>query len=95
MKLKEDIKPISYIKTNAADILKKVNHTHRPVIITQNGEAKGIILDTGTYEEMRNAVGLLKIVTQSEREVQTGQIVKHQLVMKKISDKLKYARKTK
>ena len=43
MNLIEDIKPISYIKTNAADMLKRVNDTHNPIIITQNGEPAGFL----------------------------------------------------
>ena len=43
--LKADIKPISYIKTNAADMMKYVNECRNPVIITQNGEARAVLLD--------------------------------------------------
>jgi len=53
--IKEDIRPISYIKANAAEILAQVNETHRPVYVTQNGEAKAVLLDTESYE--KNAKG--------------------------------------
>lgn len=49
MNLKDDIRPISYIKTNAAEMLRRVNDTHNPIIITQNGEAKAVLLDTESY----------------------------------------------
>ncbi len=52
MKIKEDIRSISYIKANAADILKQVNKTHRPIYITQNGEAKAVLLDAESYEKI-------------------------------------------
>lgn len=89
MKLKEDIKPISYIKTNAADVLKTINTNHRPVIITQNGEAKGVFLDTETYEDMRSALGLLKVVSQAEENIAEKKLVNHNQVFEKIEKKLK------
>ena len=89
MKLKEDIKPISYIKTNAANVLKTINDNHRPVIITQNGEAKGVFMDTETYEDMRSALGLLKVVSQAEENIAENKLVKHNQVFEKIEKKLK------
>ena len=65
MNIKDDIKPISYIKTNAADMLKRVNETHNPLIITQNGEAKAVLLDTESYQSMINSIGILKNQNQS------------------------------
>ena len=72
MKIKEDIRPISYVKANAASILEQVNETHRPVYITQNGEAKGVLLDTESYEKMIKAIGLLKVLSQGENDVREG-----------------------
>lgn len=57
--IKNDIKPISYIKTHAADMLKRVNETHNPMIITQNGEAKAVLLDTESYQQMTKSIGIL------------------------------------
>ena len=74
MNIKDNIKPISYIKTNAAEILKKVNETHNPIIITQNGEAKAVLLDTQTYQSMRDSIGILKIVSQSEKDIEREQV---------------------
>ena len=50
--LKADIKPISYIKTNAADMMKYINETHSPIVITQNGEARAVLLDIESYQNM-------------------------------------------
>ncbi len=74
MKIKDNIKPISYIKTNAAEMLKKVNETHNPIIITQNGEAKAVLLDTQTYQSMRDSIGILKILSQSEKDIEREQV---------------------
>ena len=72
MNISEDIKSITYLKSKAADLLKQINNTHRPVIITQNGEPKAVIQDPKSYESMRNALSLLKLIAQSEEEIKKG-----------------------
>jgi prevent-host-death family protein len=72
MNLSEDIKPITYLKSRAADLLKQINETHRPVVITQNGEPKAVLQDPESYENMRNAIGLLKLISQGEEDIKDG-----------------------
>ena len=75
MKLQEDIRPVTYLKSKAADLLEQINVTHRAVIITQNGEARAVLQDPASYEQMRRAIGLLKLVAQGETDVQAGRTV--------------------
>jgi prevent-host-death family protein len=70
-----DIKPVTYFKSHAAAMLKQVNETHRPVVITQNGEAKAVLQDPESYENMRNAIGLLKLLSQGETDVRDGEVI--------------------
>jgi len=70
--LKEDIKPISYIKTNAADMMKYVSDVKNPVIITQNGEAKAVLVDIESYQGIKDAFNLMKILQLSEKEIEKG-----------------------
>jgi prevent-host-death family protein len=72
MNLSEDIKPITYLKSRAADLLKQINETHRPVVITQNGEPKAVLQDPESYENMRNAIGILKLLSQGEEDIKNG-----------------------
>jgi len=88
MNFKDDIKPISYIKTNAADMLKRVNETHNPIVITQNGEAKAVLLDTDSYQEMLNAIGILKLISQSEKEIEDGMILKNDAVFRELRNNI-------
>jgi len=69
---KNDIKPISYIKTNAAEMMKYVNDNRNPIIITQNGEAKAVLMDIDSYQNMQNAFALLNIIKISEDEIKKG-----------------------
>lgn len=81
---KDDIKPISYIKTNAADILDYINEKKHPIIITQNGEARGVFIDIESYQNMTNALSLLKIIQISEKEISNGDVRKCEDVFKDI-----------
>jgi len=74
MSMKNDIRPITYMKTRAADLLSQVNETKRPVIITQNGEPRAVVQDPRSYEDMRNALGLLKLISQGEEDVRNGNL---------------------
>ena len=72
MKISEDIRPVSYLKSRTADILAQVNETHRAVIITQNGEPRGVLQDTESYERMKTAIGLMKLLAQGEEDIRHG-----------------------
>jgi prevent-host-death family protein len=72
MRLKEDIKPVTYMKTRPAELLKKVSESGRPTIITQNGEAKAVLMDVESYEALRDAATLLQLAAQGEKDIQEG-----------------------
>ena len=62
------------MKTKASDLISQVNETRRPVVITQNGEPKAVIQDPQSYEEMKNTIGLLKLISQGEEDIRNGRI---------------------
>jgi prevent-host-death family protein len=70
--LKEDIKPISYIKTNAAEMMRYVNERKKPIIITQNGEARAVLVDIETYQKTQDAFALLNIIKLGENDIKNG-----------------------
>ena len=72
MHITTDIRPVTYLKSRAAELLKQVNETQRPVIITQNGEPKAVLQDPQSFENMRNAIGILKLITLGEEDVRMG-----------------------
>ena len=72
MGIKEEIRSISYVKANAAEIVGQVNESQRPVYITQNGEAKAVMLDIESYEKLKAAVGLLKLLSKGEHDIAEG-----------------------
>ena len=70
--LKDNVKPISYIKSNAAAMLSYVNERKTPMIITQNGEARAVVMDIDTYQGMEDAFALLGIIKLSEDAMAKG-----------------------
>jgi len=93
MKMSEDIRPVTYLKSRTADLLAQVNKTKRPVIITQNGEARGVLQDTESYESMKAAIAILKLVVQGEEDIQKGRVIPHDEVFRRIEKRLKSAGK--
>ena len=89
MNILQDIKPVTYLKSRAADLLKQINETHRPVIITQNGEPRAILQDPKSYEDMRNAIGMLKLISQAEEEIRDGKLKSQQEIFENIDNILK------
>jgi prevent-host-death family protein len=73
MRYSTQIKPISYLKANAADVLDKLQENRQPLIITQNGEAKAVMLDLATYENTQETLALLKILALGNQQIEQGQ----------------------
>jgi len=89
MNISTDIKPVTYLKSKTADLLKQINETHRPVIITQNGEPRAVLQDPKSYDNMRNAIGILKLISQGEEEIKNGKSKSQEEVFKNIENVLK------
>jgi prevent-host-death family protein len=67
-------KPISYLKANAAEVLKELAAQRQPMVITQNGEAKAVIHDVASYEETQETLALLKILALGNSQVAQGKV---------------------
>ena len=89
MSITKDIKSVTYLKSRAADLLEQINTTRRPVIITQNGEPRTILQDPQSYENMRNTIGLLKLISQGESDIESGKIKTQKEVFDNIERKFK------
>ncbi len=75
MRLSDRVKPVSYLKANAARILDDLKKGGEPLIITQNGEAKAVLQDIRQYEEMEETLALLKILAHGEKQAAEGKVV--------------------
>ena len=75
MQIERDVRPVSFMKTHAAELLRSVQESRRPVVITQHGEPKGVLMDVASYEELRRATLLLRLVAQGEADARAGRTV--------------------
>ena len=74
MKLSSNIKPISYLKANAADIVRNLGQQGQPLIITQNGEAKVVVQDIESFEQTQETMAMLKILALGNRQIESGKV---------------------
>lgn len=88
MKIKEDIKPISYLKSRSADLIAQINETHRPVIITQNGEPRAVIQDAESYQKTMNSLNLMRILAHGEKALQVGDTIIQDDLFRQIDNNL-------
>lgn len=88
MRIEHDIKPVTYMKTKAAELLRSVDKSRRPVVITQSGEPKGVLMDFTSYQELRQATLLLRLLAQGEADVRDGRIVPQEQVFKELRARL-------
>ncbi|WP_434607744.1 type II toxin-antitoxin system Phd/YefM family antitoxin [Pseudomonas sp. R1-7] len=72
MKLSSQIKPISYLKSHTAEIVKSITESREPLIITQNGEAKLVVMDVKSFEEQEDTMALLKLLAMGNQEIEEG-----------------------
>ncbi len=89
MSIKSEVRPITYLKSRAADLLNQVNETHRHVIITQNGEPKAILQDIESFEEMRSTLVMLKMLHHSEEAIRSGDVADNKEVFEDLENRLK------
>jgi len=88
MKLSESIKPISYFKANAAEIIKNLSEQNGTMIITQNGEARAVVQDIDTYEQTQESLAMLKILAMSKKSISEGEIKSAEKVFKELEQKI-------
>jgi prevent-host-death family protein len=74
MRYSSRIKPISYLKANAAEVLMQLAEQRQPLIITQNGEAKAVLQDVASFEETQETLALLKILALGTQEIAAGKV---------------------
>ena len=74
MKLSTAVKPISYLKAHASELIRNITNTRQALIVTHNGEAKVVVQDIRSYERMQETLALLKILTRSKQNIKRGKV---------------------
>ena len=89
MSLSSQIKPISYLKAHASEIVRNIGKQQEPLIITQNGEAKAVVQDIESYEQTQEAMALLKILALGSRQIEEGKVRPAADVIKRLRNRRK------
>lgn len=89
MKLSSQIKPISYLKAHAAEIVRNLGEHREPLVITQNGEAKVVMQDIESYEQTQETLALLKILAFGTRQIEEGKVQPAEDVTKRLRERAK------
>jgi len=89
MSLSSQIKPISYLKAHASEIVRNIGKQQEPLIITQNGEAKAVVQDIESYEQTQEAMALLKILALGSRQIEEGKVQPAADVIKRLRNRRK------
>lgn len=74
MRYSSQVKPISYLKANAAKVLTDLSEQRQPLVITQNGEAKAVLQDVASFEETQETLALLKILAVGNQDLEEGRV---------------------
>ncbi len=88
MKLSRQVKPISYLKAHAAEIVRSMGERREPLVITQNGEAKVVIQDIESYEQSEETMALLKILALGRRQIEEGKTTPAAEVVERLRKRL-------
>lgn len=89
MKLSSHIKPISYLKAHASEVIRQLTTEQEPIVITQNGEAKAVIQDVKSYEQGQESLALLKILALGNRQIEEGQVQSAESAIAQLRDRRK------
>ena len=93
MGIAKNIRTVTEMKTRAAGLLDEVNHAKRPFVITQDGKPRAVMMDVDSYEELRNALGILKLAAQGEEDIRAGRWSTQEDVFRRLGEQLKNSRK--
>ena len=88
MKFSQSIKPISYLKTHASEIIRDVAENHKTLVITHNGEAKVVLQDVKVYEQTQEALDLLKILALSSKNLKNKNYKSLDKTFKDVKEKI-------
>ncbi|MBI4967834.1 MAG: type II toxin-antitoxin system Phd/YefM family antitoxin [Rhodospirillales bacterium] len=89
MKLKESVRPISYLKAHAPEMIRGLADGSEPVIITLHGEAKAVLQDIATYEQTQETLALLKMLALSTKSLEAGRVRPMRQAFARIRDRMK------
>jgi prevent-host-death family protein len=92
MGLAKDIRTVTELKTRASHLLDEINLERRPMIITQEGKPRAVLMDVDSYEELHKALGFLKLIAQGEEDIRAGRWTEQETLFRRLKTRLKTLR---
>ena len=89
MRYSTQVKPISFLKANSAEVLQRLTDDRQPLVITQNGEAKAVLQDVASYEQQQDALALLKVLALGSAQIEEGRTKPIRAVIQGLKQRLK------
>ena len=74
MVLTDRVRSVSYLKAHAAEVLRDLAERQEPLVITQNGEARAVLLDVATFDQLQEAVALVRLMSLADRQLREGMV---------------------
>ena len=87
--IENDIKPLSEFRANAANFVKQIKDTKRPLVLTQHGKSAAVLLDVAAYQSLLDEIELLQEIQIAEKQISEGKYYSHDEVEKKMQSKYK------
>ena len=88
MRYTTQVRPISYLKANAAEVMDHLNEVREPMLITQNGEARAVLQDVASYQETQETLALLKLLALGQRDIAAGRVKPVAEVVKRMRERI-------
>ena len=88
MRYSTQVRPISYLKANATEVLSQLAEKREPMVITQNGEAKAVVQDISSYEQTQETLALLKLLALGNRDIEAGRTKPARAVVERLKAKI-------
>jgi prevent-host-death family protein len=89
MDYSDAIEPVTVLKTRSAELIKKARESGQPIVITQNGKATAVLQDVESFERMRKALHLLKLLARGDQQLAEGKGVSHRDARKRLKETLR------
>jgi prevent-host-death family protein len=87
MRASQDIRPVTYLKTHPAELIRDISASRRPVVITQNGTASAVVVDIASWEKERALMAALKLIAQGEQDIRAGKHEAQETLLERLEKK--------
>jgi len=75
IQVSDGIVPLGEFKAQAAKLLKRLEESGEPVVITQNGRPAGVLLSPREYDRIQEQQRLLEFIAAGLADAEAGRVI--------------------